>query len=100
MAKQRQHRSGRRFIRLWTNVKRSTAYHGLSLGARAALIELLDAYNGANNGMIAMGVRELAERLGCSRNCAWLYLAELDDAKIAHPIKLGTWRARVATEWA
>ena len=55
MAKQRQHRSGRRFIRLWTNVKRSTAYHGLSLGARAALLELLDAYNGANNGMIADG---------------------------------------------
>ena len=57
MSKQRQRRSGRRFIQLWSNVKRSTAsYHGLSLGGRSALLELLDKYSGANNGMIAMSL--------------------------------------------
>jgi hypothetical protein len=95
----RPHRSGRRFLRLWTNVKRSAAYHGVSLGARATLIELLDKYTGANNGLIPMSVSDLVDRLGCSRESALRYLAELDDAGLAHPMRLGTWRGRRATEW-
>jgi hypothetical protein len=69
-------RGGRRFIQLWTNVKRSEAYYGLSVYARSALIELLDRYTGCNNGMIGLGCRELADALNCSRDRAAKALRE------------------------
>ena len=84
---------------LWHNVKRSAAYHSLSLGARAALLELMEKYTGANNGMISMGVRELAGRLKCGLRSALNFLNELDDAGLAHPTQMGVWRGRRATEW-
>jgi hypothetical protein len=59
-------RSKRQFIRFFTNVKRSKAYHGLSRTARALLFEMLDRYTGINNGMIGLGVREAKYELGCS----------------------------------
>jgi hypothetical protein len=92
-------RSKRRFVQLWTNVKRSAAYHGLSLGARCALIELLDKYTGINNGMIPMSVRDLRDRLNCRMRAACNFLHELDDAGLARPTKIGAWRGRVASEW-
>jgi hypothetical protein len=91
--------SGRRFIQLWTNVKRSAAYHSLSCGARAALFEILDKYTGINNGMIGMGARELADRLDCSKQGAANFLNELDDSGLARPTFLGTWRGKRASEW-
>jgi hypothetical protein len=93
--------SKRRFIQLWTNVKRSQAYHGLSLPARGALTELLDRYKGTgtNNGMIGLGVRELAEELKCSQRTAGRALKELDDANLARPMVIGVWPGRKATEW-
>jgi len=80
-------------------VKRSSAYHGLSVYARCALIELIDRYTGANNGTIGLGVRELAEELRCSKNAASKALHELDDAKLAHPLTVGAWRGKRASEW-
>lgn len=91
--------SGRRFIQLWTNVKRSAAYHGLSLAARCALIELLDRYSGANNGSIGLGVRELAESLNSSTDTAARALRELDDSGLASPLTGGHWKGKRATEW-
>ena len=91
--------NNRRFIQLWTNVKRSAAYHSLNCAARAALVELLDRYNGCNNGMIGLGVRELADELGCSKDTASRALHSLDDAGLAHPTKMGAWRGKKATEW-
>ena len=82
-------KSTRRFIQLYSNVKRSSAYYGLSLGARSALIELLDKYTGCNNGMIVMSCRESADRLKCRQRGALNFLQELDDAGFAHPMKVG-----------
>ena len=90
---------GRRFIQLYHSVKRSQAYHGLSLAARCALIELMDRYNGINNGMISMSVRELANRLKCHHSTAARALRDLDDARLAQPTTLGAWRGRRAAEW-
>jgi hypothetical protein len=87
------------FIRLPRSVKRSKAYHGLGLPARCALIELIDRYTGANNGMIALGVRELCQALKCSHATAGRALQELDDAKLAHPMKIGAWRGKRASEF-
>jgi hypothetical protein len=92
-------KSGRHFIQLFTNVKRSEAYHGLSVLGRAAFFELIDRYNGVNNGMIVLGVRELAYELNCSPDTAARALHELDDAGLARPTKVGVWRGKRATEW-
>jgi hypothetical protein len=92
-------KNGRAFIQLWKNVKRSQNYHDLSVYARCALIELLDRYNGCNNGMIGLGVRELAEEMRCSRDTASRALRELDDSGLARPLTPGVWRGKRATEW-
>ena len=98
--KMRGRTSGKRqFLMLFRNVKRSAAYHGLSVYGRAALIELIDRYTGCNNGMIGLGVRELAYELRCSQGNAGKALRELDDAKLAHPVTVGVWRGRKASEW-
>jgi hypothetical protein len=91
--------SGRRFIQLFTNVKRSEAYHGLSWLARAALLELIDRHTGINNGMIRLGVRELAYELKCSKDTAARALTELDDSGLARHTRVGAWRGKTTTEW-
>jgi hypothetical protein len=97
--KARRRGNKRRFIQLWTNVKRSAAYHGLGCHARAALIELLDRYHGINNGMIVLSVRELAHELRCGVDTARRALVELDDAGLVQPITGGRWKGKRATEW-
>jgi len=92
-------RSKRQFVQLYRNVKRSTAYHGLSCIARAALVEIIDRYNGINNGIIGLSVRELAHELNCSPASAMRALQKLDDAGLARPTKVGAWRGKRATEW-
>jgi hypothetical protein len=89
----------RRFIQLYMNVKRSPQYHDLSPYARCALIELLDKYTGINNGMIVMGCRELQERMHCAPSTALKALHDLDDAGLAHPMKVGNYVGKKATEW-
>ena len=105
MSGKRRRKSGRRFIQLYSNVKRSKAYHDCSLYARCALIELMDRYNGINNGMIGLGVRELAHELKCHKDTAAKALSELDDIGLAHPmthgqriVKTEGWQ-RLAVEW-
>ena len=95
----RKKRGGRRYIQLFHNVKRSRAYHSLSVYARAALFEILERYTGVNNGMIGLGCRELAEALNCSRDRAWKALIELDDSGLVRPLTGGVWRGKKATEW-
>jgi hypothetical protein len=90
---------GPHFIQLFHYVKRSTSYHGLGNIARAMLTELIDRYNGCNNGMIVFGVREAAYEIGCSQMSISRAGRELDDAGLARPTKLGAWRGREATEW-
>lgn len=92
-------RKGRQFLQLFTNVKRSTAYHGLSLKARCLLFELIDRYNGINNGMIGLGVRTLADELKCSQTTATRALRELDDSGLVRATTVGFWRGKRATEW-
>jgi hypothetical protein len=87
------------FIQLFRSVKRSQAYHNLGLPSRCALIEMLHRYTGINNGMIRLGVRELAAELKCSQATATRALRELDDSGLATQTLVGVWRGRRATEW-
>jgi hypothetical protein len=99
MGSKRRGKSGPPFVRLFRFIKRSEAWHELSVYGRCALIELIDRYNGINNGMIGLGVRELADALKCSHGCAGNALRELDDSGLAHPVTGGLWRGKRATEW-
>jgi hypothetical protein len=72
--------SGRQFLRLYTNVKRSKAYHGLSLKARALLFEIIDRFTGVNNGMIGLGAREARHELGISHGSVCAAMHELDES--------------------
>jgi hypothetical protein len=63
------------------------------------LFELIDRYNGCNNGMIGLGVREAAYELGCCNGTVSNAMRDLDDAGLARPTKLGAWRGKRATEW-
>jgi hypothetical protein len=92
-------RSKRQFLQMYRNIKRSTAYHSLSSYARSLLFELIDRYNGCNNGYIGLGVREAAYELGCCNGTASNAMRELDDAGLARPTKVGAWRGKRATEW-
>jgi hypothetical protein len=99
MSKRRGRASGPPFVRLFRFIKRSQAWHDLSLPARCALIELIDRYNGINNGMIGLGVRTLANELKCSQATATRALRELDDSRLATAMAVGFWRGKRATEW-
>jgi hypothetical protein len=103
-AKQRKMRggrptSGRPFVRLWWNVIDSDKFAMLDAYGIAALVHLTRKYNGCNNGLIPMGVRELARKLRCSQGTACNALRQLDDAGLAHPMQVGLWRGRRPTEW-
>jgi hypothetical protein len=49
--------------------------------------------------MIGLGIRELADELKCSHGTAVASLRELDDAGLAHPVTLGRYPGKKATEW-
>jgi hypothetical protein len=99
MARKRRGKSGPPFVRLFRFIKRSQAWHDLSPLGRCALIEIMDRYNGINNGMIGLGVRELADALRCSRGTAANALREVDDSGLAYPLTGGKWKGKRATEW-
>jgi hypothetical protein len=92
-------KSGPPFIKLPRYIKRSAAYYGLSNYARALLIELIDRYNGCNNGMICLGKREIQYELRCGSDTACRAMRELDDSGLARPLTPGAWRGKRATEW-
>ena len=92
-------RGKRKFLRLFSNVKRSVNYHGLSLKARCLLFELIDRYDGINNGFIGLGAREAAYELRCSHGSIISAMREIDDAGLAYPTKLGSRLGKKATEW-
>jgi hypothetical protein len=91
--------SGPNFAQFFHYIKRSTSYHGLSLAARALLVEIHDRYNGCNNGMIVLSVREAAYELRVNQGTISRAARELDDADLARPTQVGAWRGRQATEW-
>ena len=77
------------------------AYASLSCYARVALIEITRGYNGSNNGMLVLSVRQLAEGMGCALNTANRALWELIDKGFIEPRIKGAFSVKFkrATEW-
>jgi hypothetical protein len=89
------------FVMLPRWVVRSPAWRQLSPNARAIYFELRDRFNGSNNGMIGLGVREAADATNMHKNSANRAIKELGDAGFIAPATKGAFRqnGRRATEW-
>lgn len=67
----------KRYVMLEFYMLNSDAWRALSCGGRSAYVEMKKRYNGANNGHIGYGVRDMADALGCADNTAGKYIKEL-----------------------
>jgi hypothetical protein len=79
----------------------SKAWLRTSATARAAYLEVHRLYNGFNNGRLALSVRDLGQRLNCSKDTASRVLRELDDNGFIRPMKIGRFDPsnRMASEY-
>ncbi len=91
------------FIALERYMTASPAWKTLSLPGRCAYLEVLDLYNGKNNGTIALSARGLSDRLGISRATAARALYDLTARGFIEPTRIGGFNiktgVRRATEW-
>lgn len=65
------------FVKLDRYLKRSKAFMRLSPVARCVLVELVDIYNGTNNGFIAAPARAIGNKLNVSHSTAARGLRDL-----------------------
>jgi hypothetical protein len=88
-------------VRLHRWLLQSEAWRGLSLGGRAAVVEMYDLFRGDNNGQVFMSARELGRRLGVRKDTAAGYLWDCEAAGFirAHQRGAFTWKERHATAW-
>jgi len=103
----KQNRKGRskysgRFVMLTEHMLRSDAYRDLSVYARSLLVELTRLYNGSNNGLLRMSVRQAASRCGCSVRPAMRALRELESHGFIKTVTKGAYSRKVrhASEWS
>jgi len=91
--KRHSHRVGRKkqsepFIQIGSVILNSAAYTDLSFSARSMLIEVLNYYNGRNNGAIFLSTKVLNAR-GFSKNTATKALKELRSHGFLYMTKRG-----------
>jgi DNA-binding transcriptional regulator YhcF (GntR family) len=91
------------FIALERYITAAPAWQSLSLAARCGYLELLDIYNGSNNGTIALSARMLSDRLRVSRATAARALNDLTARGFIEATRAGGFNLksgeRRATEW-
>jgi len=80
------------FIKLDRDLVRSDRWQGLSVGARALLIEVWSWHNGSNNGNIRYGVRQAETSLKCTRPTALKWFRELESAALIEVVERGGFR--------
>jgi hypothetical protein len=83
-------RHGPPFVQLHWFMLDSEAWRELSAHAQAAYIHLARRYTGSNNGLIALSVRELGQRLSCSKDTASRVLIELENSGFIATETIGT----------
>lgn len=98
--KRRKGSSGGGFVQMFNYVMESAAWKDLSVGARAAYLELKHLYNGSNNGRLGLGSRGAAHLLGKSKSMANRYLKELEDhGFIVRQRESSFYQTRMTVEW-
>jgi hypothetical protein len=92
---------GERFVKLTWFMLECEAWHQLSPAARAVYIEVAKLYNGANNGRLALSVRDAAERCRINKDTASKAFAMLQAHGFLECATPGgfTRKVRHATEW-
>ena len=70
----------------------SNRWQGLSIGARALLIEIWSWHNGSNNGAIRYGITNAVDSLHCSRSTAIRWFKELESARLIEATERGAFR--------
>jgi hypothetical protein len=90
-----------RHIRLHHYLLKTSAWLGLSAGARAVYVQIALRYNGSNNGRIAYSVREAAAECRLNKNTVSRTFQELTDGGFIEETRHGALsrKTRVASEW-
>jgi hypothetical protein len=91
--------TGPRFAQLPHYMIDCPAWRSLSFAAVAGYIQLARLYNGANNGLLGMAVRTLANGLGCGKSTASRALEELEGKGFIGVQKVGLYGRRDASEY-
>ena len=94
-------KASQKHVRLYRWLTESAAWQGLSTDARASYLVLAGKYDGANNGFIGLGVRELGDQLNISKNSAGRALAQLEDRGFIICMEASSFdrKNRTAREW-
>ena len=93
------------FVKLDHDLVRGPEWRGLSGDAAKVLIDILDQYNGRNNGSLHYGIRHTMRCLNCSKRTAIRRLGEVRDAGLIVATEKGSFnykagsRKGVATAW-
>jgi hypothetical protein len=80
------------WIQLDRELVRSERWQGLSVGARALMIEIWSWHNGGNNGSIRYGHRDAVKSLNCSFSTAKRWFQELEEARLIEATERGAFR--------
>jgi hypothetical protein len=94
-------RGSGRFVALHHFLLNSAAWRALTPYDRAVYIEVVKAYDGTNNGRIALGVRRIAAQANVGKNTAVRSLERLVELGFLEQAQAGAfdYKVRHATEW-
>lgn len=94
-------KTGGRFLQLHHFLMESAAWRSLKPQDRAVYLEIAALYDGKNNGRLALGVREAAERCNINKDTAGVAFQRLQDRGFIECSVPGgfTRKVRHATEW-
>ncbi len=93
------------FVKLDHDLVRGPEWRGLSGDAAKVLIDILDQFNGRNNGSIHYGVRHAMRCLNCSKRTAIRRLGELRASGLIVATEMGSFihktgsRKGITTAW-
>jgi hypothetical protein len=101
MSKKRAQTGGGRYVQLHHFMLDSAAWRALTPAARAVYVEIARRYNGANNGRLALSVREAACACNINKDTVGRAVRELTNAGFIEETRHGglSRKTRVASEW-
>jgi len=83
------------FVALERYILKSPAWRSLDAVARAAYVEIAQAYNGSNNGRIVMSARMLADGLNVSKDTAARKIHILQERSFIERVKQASFSMKV-----